>query len=155
MKREVLIFILPNSSLILSFGGHSSVGRAPALQAGCRGFESLWLHFFHTLLTLLSSMKSSVCYLSGTFWLLPWLRLGKALGAIASYSLARDVLTSHVVFCDASAYSAGYMPPDDIAELVDTRERGGTVLQSDIDLLETGFDVLQTGGRGARRHHRR
>ena len=24
--------------------GHSSVGRAPALQAGGRGFDSLWLH---------------------------------------------------------------------------------------------------------------
>ena len=24
--------------------GHSSVGRAPALQAGCRRFESVWLH---------------------------------------------------------------------------------------------------------------
>ena len=27
--------------------GHSSVGRAPALQAGGRGFESLWLHHYH------------------------------------------------------------------------------------------------------------
>ena len=26
------------------FWGHSSVGRAPALQAGCRRFESVWLH---------------------------------------------------------------------------------------------------------------
>ena len=26
------------------FGGHSSVGRAPALQAGGRQFESDWLH---------------------------------------------------------------------------------------------------------------
>src|SRR3954462_3089980 len=26
--------------------GHSSVGRAPALQAGCQGFESPCLHFF-------------------------------------------------------------------------------------------------------------
>ncbi len=24
--------------------GHSSVGRAPALQAGCRRFDSVWLH---------------------------------------------------------------------------------------------------------------
>ena len=26
--------------------GHSSVGRAPALQAGCQGFESPYLHSF-------------------------------------------------------------------------------------------------------------
>ena len=29
-----------------SLRGHSSVGRAPALQAGCQGFESPCLHFF-------------------------------------------------------------------------------------------------------------
>ena len=26
--------------------GHSSAGRAPALQAGCRRFDPVWLHHF-------------------------------------------------------------------------------------------------------------
>lgn len=26
--------------------GHNSVGRVPALQAGCRRFDSVWLHHF-------------------------------------------------------------------------------------------------------------
>ena len=33
-------------SLLGYFRGHSSVGRAPALHAGGRGFESRWLHNF-------------------------------------------------------------------------------------------------------------
>lgn len=30
---------------VYHIGGYSSVGRAPALQAGCQGFESPCLHF--------------------------------------------------------------------------------------------------------------
>jgi hypothetical protein len=33
------------------------------------------------------------------------------------------------VYCDASAYDAGYVPVDDIAGRVHLRGRGGTVLQ--------------------------
>ncbi|HVU66279.1 MAG TPA: VWA-like domain-containing protein [Ktedonobacteraceae bacterium] len=62
--------------------------------------------------------------------------LGKALGAIASYSMARDVPAVRVVFCDAEAYDQGYMPPENIASSVKIRGRGGTVLQPGIDLLE-------------------
>ena len=32
-------------SLLQNARGHSSVGRAPALQAGCQGFESPYLQF--------------------------------------------------------------------------------------------------------------
>ncbi|MER5555542.1 hypothetical protein ABT001_28380 [Streptomyces sp. NPDC002793] len=61
--------------------------------------------------------------------------LGKALGAIASYAEARDVPAARVVFCDAAAYDAGYLPPAEIAGRVRVRGRGGTELQPGIDLL--------------------
>ncbi|MDR2625102.1 MAG: hypothetical protein LBC37_02080 [Zoogloeaceae bacterium] len=66
--------------------------------------------------------------------------LAIALGAIASYSLARDVPAARVVFCDAAAYDQGYMPPMDIAGEVKVKGRGGTVLQPGIDLLEHAED---------------
>ncbi|NUT50963.1 MAG: hypothetical protein HOV94_27215, partial [Saccharothrix sp.] len=62
--------------------------------------------------------------------------LGKALGAIASYAMARDVPAARVVFCDAVAYDAGYVPVADIAGRVRVRGRGGTVLQPGVDQLE-------------------
>ncbi len=63
-----------------------------------------------------------------------------ALGAIASYALARDVPAARVVFCDAAAYDAGYLPVPEIAGRVRVRGRGGTVLQPGIDLLERAHD---------------
>ncbi|GAA1599346.1 hypothetical protein GCM10009789_61770 [Kribbella sancticallisti] len=71
--------------------------------------------------------------------------LGKALGAIASYSAARDVPAARVVFCDAAAYDAGYVPVDDIAGRVQVRGRGGTVLQPGVDLLERADDFPSDG----------
>jgi predicted metal-dependent peptidase len=71
--------------------------------------------------------------------------LGRALGAIASYSLAREVPAARVVFCDAFAYDQGYMPPDAILDRVRVRGRGGTVLQPGIDLLERAADFPKTG----------
>jgi hypothetical protein len=41
--------------------------------------------------------------------------LGKALGAIASYATARDVPAARVVYCDAAAYDAGFLPVEEIA----------------------------------------
>jgi predicted metal-dependent peptidase len=70
--------------------------------------------------------------------------LGKALGAIASYAAAREVPAARVVFCDAAAHDAGFMPPDDIAGRVRVRGRGGTVLQPGIDLLERAEDFPST-----------
>ena len=66
--------------------------------------------------------------------------LAKALGAIASYSISRDVIAARLVFCDAVAYDHGYVAPEDIAGKVKVRGRGGTVLQPGIALLEKAAD---------------
>ncbi|MGW0249478.1 vWA domain-containing protein [Nocardia goodfellowii] len=71
--------------------------------------------------------------------------LGKALGAIASYATARDVPRARVVYCDAAAYDAGYLPVDDIARGARIRGRGGTVLQPGIRLLERADDFPADG----------
>lgn len=71
--------------------------------------------------------------------------LGKALGAIASYSAAHDVPAVRVVFCDAAPYDQGYLPPEDIAGRVRVRGRGGTVLQPALDLLEQARDFPHDG----------
>jgi predicted metal-dependent peptidase len=62
--------------------------------------------------------------------------LGKALGAIASYAVTRDVGSVRVIFCDAEPHDNGWMHPLDIASQVRVIGRGGTVLQPGIDLLE-------------------
>ncbi|WP_410635765.1 DUF2201 family putative metallopeptidase [Amycolatopsis sp. cmx-4-83] len=71
--------------------------------------------------------------------------LGKALGAIASYALARDVPAARVVFCDAVAYDAGYLAVADIAGRVKVRGRGGTILQPGVDLLQRAPDFPADG----------
>ncbi|MGV9664664.1 vWA domain-containing protein [Nocardia niigatensis] len=71
--------------------------------------------------------------------------MGKGLGAIASYALARDVPRARVVFCDAAAHDAGYLPVDEIASRVRVRGRGGTVLQPGIRLLERADDFPADG----------
>ena len=71
--------------------------------------------------------------------------LAKALGAIASFSLARDVPLARVVFCDAAPYDQGYMAPEGIADRVRVKGRGGTVLQPGIDLLEGAEDFPREG----------
>lgn len=71
--------------------------------------------------------------------------LGKALGAIASYALARDVPAARVVFCDAVAYDAGYLAVEEIAGRVRVRGRGGTVLQPGINVLQSAEDFPPDG----------
>jgi VWA-like domain (DUF2201) len=71
--------------------------------------------------------------------------LGKALGAIASYSISHDVPYVRVVFCDAFAYDQGYMAPETLAERVQIKGRGGTVLQPGIDMLESAEDFPKDG----------
>jgi predicted metal-dependent peptidase len=71
--------------------------------------------------------------------------LGKALGAIASYAVAREVPRARVVFCDAAAYDAGYLPVEEIAGRVRVRGRGGTVLQPGVNLLERADDFPRSG----------
>jgi predicted metal-dependent peptidase len=71
--------------------------------------------------------------------------LAKALGTIASYSIARDVPAVRVIFCDAATYDQGYLLPEAIAESVKIRGRGGTVLQPGVDLLEQAKDFPTSG----------
>jgi predicted metal-dependent peptidase len=71
--------------------------------------------------------------------------LAESLGAIASFSEAREVPAARVVFCDAHAYDVGYMRPAEIAGRVKVRGRGGTILQPGIDLLERVADFPAKG----------
>jgi predicted metal-dependent peptidase len=71
--------------------------------------------------------------------------LGKALGAIASYAVTRDVRAVRVVFCDAGPHDNGWMHPFDIAGRVRVRGRGGTVLQPGVDLLQDAPDFPKDG----------
>jgi predicted metal-dependent peptidase len=71
--------------------------------------------------------------------------LGKALGAIASYAIAREVPAVRVVFCDAATYDEGYLRPEAIADRVRIKGRGGTILQPAIDLLERAEDFPKDG----------
>ena len=66
--------------------------------------------------------------------------LAAALGAISSYSAARNVHAVRLVFCDAAAYDQGVVRPDSLAEAVHVQGRGGTQLQPGIDLLERAED---------------
>lgn len=71
--------------------------------------------------------------------------IGMALGSIASYAAAKEVPMVRVVFCDASAYDAGYLAPEDIAGLVEVKGRGGTELQPAVDFLEKAEDFPDDG----------
>ncbi len=71
--------------------------------------------------------------------------IGKALGAVASYADAHEVPFARIVFCDACAYDAGYIAPQDIAGHVAVKGRGGTILQPAIDLLEHAADFPKDG----------
>ncbi len=71
--------------------------------------------------------------------------LGKALCAIASYSIARDVEGVRLIFCDAAPYDEGYVSPEDIAGRVRVKGRGGTVLQPGLDLLDGAIDFPKSG----------
>ena len=71
--------------------------------------------------------------------------LGMALGSIVSYAQAREVGRVRVVFCDADAYDAGYLTPEELAGRVEMKGRGGTVLQPGIDCLERAKDFPKDG----------
>ena len=71
--------------------------------------------------------------------------LAVALGAIASYADSRDVPYVRVIFCDAVAHDAGYMPPEAIGGRVTVRGREGTVLQPGINFLEKATDFPPNG----------
>lgn len=71
--------------------------------------------------------------------------IGKALGTVASYSVAHDVSFARVVFCDAAAYDIGYISPEDIAGRVAVKGRGGTALQPGVDVLVSAKDFPDNG----------
>lgn len=71
--------------------------------------------------------------------------LARALGAIVSYSLSRDVSHIRLIFCDAAAYDQGYISPEEICERVKIKGRGGTTLQPGIDLLQKAEDFPKDG----------
>ena len=71
--------------------------------------------------------------------------IGMALGSIASYAAEREVPLVRVIFCDAKAYDAGYMSPEDIAGRVEVKGRGGTELQPAVDYLENANDYPKDG----------
>ena len=71
--------------------------------------------------------------------------IGYALGAAANYAVAKEVPFVRVIFCDAAAYDAGYMAPEEIAGRVEVKGRGGTVLQPAIKLLENAEDFPKDG----------
>ncbi|MGO1078483.1 vWA domain-containing protein [Inquilinus sp. CA228] len=62
--------------------------------------------------------------------------LARALGAIASYAVSREVPLVRVVQCDAGIHDMGYVPPETLLQRVEIRGRGGTVLQPAITRLE-------------------
>jgi len=72
-------------------------------------------------------------------------QIGLALGAIASYAVEREVPYARGVFCDAQAYDAGYISPEEIAGSVEVKGRGGTRLQPAVDLLEHANDFPKDG----------
>lgn len=72
-------------------------------------------------------------------------QLGLALGAIASYAVSKDVPFVRVIFCDADAYDAGYMAPEDIAGRVEVTGGGGTILQPAVTELEKAKDFPLNG----------
>lgn len=72
-------------------------------------------------------------------------QIGLALGAIASYATSKDVPFVRVVFCDAEAYDAGYMTPEDVAGKVRVTGGGGTILQPAVSLLEKAKNFPSNG----------
>ena len=68
--------------------------------------------------------------------------IGMALGSVASYAAEREVPLVRVIFCDARAYDAGYLAPEDIAGRVEVKGRGGTVLQPAVELLAAVPSVI-------------
>ena len=71
--------------------------------------------------------------------------LGKAVGAIASYAMSRDVTAVRIVQCDARPHDIGYVEPESLLDRVTVRGRGGTVLQPALDMLQRKDDFPPDG----------
>jgi hypothetical protein len=59
-KEDLIFSQLSTINYKLSARGHSSVGRAPALQAGSQGFESPCLQFIQRLIDLTNSFATDL-----------------------------------------------------------------------------------------------
>lgn len=66
--------------------------------------------------------------------------LARALGAIASYALSREVPLVRVIQCDARPHDMGYVEPESLLGATAIHGRGGTVLQPAIDMLTGAAD---------------
>ena len=64
----------------------------------------------------------------------------KAIGAIASYAVSRNVAHARLTQCDAAPHDSGYLQPEALLESVQMKGRGGTVLMPGIRLLEEATD---------------
>jgi len=71
--------------------------------------------------------------------------IGKAIGAIASYAMSRDVSFVRLIHCDAHAYDVGYIEPEGLLDRVQVKGRGGTVLMPGVKLLEEATDFPKDG----------
>ena len=71
--------------------------------------------------------------------------LGKAVGAIASYAMSRDVGYVRLIQCDAAAHDCGYVEPEALLERIEVRGRGGTVLMPGIRMIEEARDFPPDG----------
>ncbi len=70
--------------------------------------------------------------------------LGYALGAIASYSEAREVHAIRLISCDAKPYDHGFIEPTELRGLFSIQGRGGTALQPGISYLINQKDFPST-----------
>ena len=66
--------------------------------------------------------------------------LARALGAIASYAMSREVPLVRVIQCDAGIHDMGYVEPAELLSRVEVRGRGGTILMPAVQKLEQASD---------------
>jgi predicted metal-dependent peptidase len=71
--------------------------------------------------------------------------LGKAVGAIASYAMSRDVTAVRLVLCDASPHDRGFINPEELLGRVEITGRGGTILQPGIQCILESTDFPKDG----------
>jgi predicted metal-dependent peptidase len=73
------------------------------------------------------------------------LLLGKAVGAIASYAISREVTAVRLVLCDASPHDRGFIHPEALLGRVEITGRGGTILQPGIQCIVESNDFPKDG----------
>lgn len=71
--------------------------------------------------------------------------LGKAVGAIASYAMSREVSVVRLVMCDAKSHDRGFIEPEELLGRVEITGRGGTILQPGIQCVLEARDFPKNG----------